>query len=312
MGPWVDVKFRSRLTALTFAGATAFAAGAFLVGCDVGEPAVERAEFTAELERSIFTSSSDEADLDLNSDGLVDDLEGALGYAFRPYFVFDSDEAARASAEPITLFQVRRNPIGEIRSDGTRISRVDVKWVFLFRRDGGYGPDSDCSDDHEGDNDDALFTLETRDSGVSWRLTRAALSSRGSNNFAGPDWPSDGDLELFDLTHPKIFLSAHKHHEYLDTSYDHRDSRYSDVFLLDDCNDDVNGAGDQFLANVHSIAIRAGDFTTFARDFNNVGEAGAHPSPRFVNDLSGFFAGHSAWGLGGFYEVGPISEKWLR
>lgn len=308
----VHAESRSRLTTIAFAIVSALAASATLGACAIGEPAVERGEFTAKLERSLFTSSSDPADLDLDKDGLVDDLEGALAYSFRPYFVFDSDEAARGSAEPITLFQVRSNAVGEVRSDGTRISRVDIKWVFLFRRDGGYGPDSDCSDDHEGDNDDAIFTLATRDAGVSWRLTRAALSSRGPDTFAGQDWPADAALELFDLTHPKIFLSAHKHHEYFDTSYDHRDSRYSDVFLLDDCNDDVNGAGSHFLASVHSIAIRAGNFTTFARDFNNVGEAGAHPSPPFVNDLAGFFAGHSAWGDEDFYEVGPISDKWLR
>lgn len=280
-------------------------------GCAISEPTVIRDTLTAQLERSLFVDDADPADLDLDRDGLVDSLEGALAYTFRPYFIFDSDEAARARSEPVPLFQLRRNPIGEIRSDGTRITRLDLKWVSLFRQDGGYGPDSDCSDDHEGDNDDALFTLETRDAGVSWELTKAALSSRGPDAFAGPTWPGEAELELFDLTHPKLYLSAHKHHEYFDTSYNHRDSRYSDVFLLDDCNDDVNGEGTKVMANVHSIAIEEGYFTTFDGDFNNVGEVSNHPSPGFVDDLSAFYPGHSAWGAGDFYEVGPIPDKWL-
>jgi hypothetical protein len=300
--PWASIAARILLLGVL---------AAHSAGCVDTEPDVARSDRTAELPRSLFVGASDASDLDLDGDGLVDDLEGALAYAFRPYLVFDSDEGARAPGEPVTIFQVRRNPIGEIRSDGTRIVGVDIKWVFLFRQDGGYGPDSDCSDDHEGDNDDALFTLKSSDDGVTWRLSRAALSSRGGDDFAGPDWPSEGTLELFDLTHPKVYMSAHKHHEYFDTGNDHEDSRYSDVFLIDDCNDDVNGEGEHFLANVHSIAIENGSFTSFSRDFNNVGEASKHGAPRFVDSLEVFFPGHSAWGAGDFYEVGSIRDKWL-
>jgi hypothetical protein len=281
----------------------------FLVaGCVEGGPATERSHLRAQLVRSVFTEDSGQ---DRDGDGLLDEMEGELAFVFRPYLVFDSAEEARESREPIVLFQVRLSDVQGVTSDGTRIWRLSIKWVFLFRDDGGYGPASSCSDDHEGDNDDALFELESRDSGVSWRLVRAALSSRGADNFAGPDWPARSDLDVRDLTHPILFMSAHKHHEYFNTEWDHEDSLYSDVPVFDDCNDDVNGEGDAFMARVHSIAIEEGHFTSFSRDHNNVGELDAHPSPPFVDDLGVFFPGHSAWGTGKFYEVDPIREKWL-
>jgi hypothetical protein len=268
---------------------------ALLAGDCPKDSSVERSYLRATFTRSLFLEQGESPDLDQDEDGLVDDSEGRLAFAFRPYVVFDSDEEARAPGEPVTLFQVRRSSIGGVTSGGTRIHRVLIKWVFLFRQDGGYGPDSDCSDDHEGDNDDALFDLESRDGGLTWRLERAVLSSRGPDDFAGPDWPTDSSLEVFDQTHPKIYLSAHKHHEYFTTDWDHDDSLYS----ASDCNDDVNGMGSRFLVNIGSIAR-----------YNNVGEEDAHGLP-FVDDLSEDFPGHTAWGDEDFYEVGPIKEKWI-
>jgi len=280
----------------------------FTANCVPGGPATVRSHLRAELVRSLFTDAPAE---DRDRDGLADAREGELAYVFRPYLVFDSDEAARASREPVVLFQVRLSDIQGHTSDGTGIWRLLIKWVFLFRQDGGYGPASSCSDDHEGDNDDALFDLESRDERVTWRLVRAVLSSRGPDDFAGPDWPSDSDIEVHDLTHPIIYMSAHKHHEYFDTSRDHEDSLYSDALILDDCNDDVNGMGAAFSSSVHSIAFKNGSFTSFSRDHNNVGELDAHPTPPFVNDLGVFYPGHSAWGSDDFYEVDPIRDKWL-
>lgn len=281
---------------------------ALLTACDPGGPATERSNLRAELVRSLFTEDAGE---DQDRDGLADGMEGELAYVFRPYLIFDSAESAREPSEPVVLFQVRLSDLQGRTSDGTLIWRLLIKWVFLFRQDGGYGPASSCSDDHEGDNDDALFELESRNDGITWRLVRAVLSSRGPDVFAGPDWPSDSDIEVYDLTHPVIYMSAQKHHEYFDTSRDHEDSLYSDVPIFDDCNDDVNGMGVRILSRVHSIAVANGSFTSFARDHNNVGESGAHPSPPFVDDLGVFYPGHSAWETDDFYEVGPIREKWL-
>lgn len=268
-------------------------------------PETERSYLRAELVRSLFTEN---ASKDQDGDGLADQMEGELANVFRPYLVFDSDEAARGPHEPVVLFQVRLSDVQGVTSEGTRIWRLAIKWVFLFRRDGGYGPSSWCGNDHEGDNDDALFELESRDDGVTWRLVRVALSSRGPDEFAGPEWPAYSELEVYDLTHPKIYMSAHKHHEYFNTDWDEEDSLYSSWY----CNDDVNGEGASFLANVHSIAIREGHFTSFSRNHNNVGEWNAHSTP-FVDDLSAFFPGHSAWGEADFYsdDAGPIKNKWL-
>jgi len=271
-------------------------------------PSAVRSDLRAVFARSLFTL---DVTADLDGDGLSDAMEAELALVFRPFLVFDSDEAARESDEPIVLFQVRKSNIAGLSSDGTRITLVQIKWVFLFREDGGYGPGSWCDDAHEGDNDDALFELESRDDGVTWTLVRAGLSSNGPDTFAGPVWPDEA-IEVHDLTHPTIYMSAHKHHEYFDTENNHDDSRYSDVSFWDDCNDDVNGEGARFLVDLYSIAKKQGWESGAADNVNNVGEPAAHPSPRFVNDLSIVFAGHSAWGAGAFYEVGPIRDKWLK
>lgn len=109
------------------------------------------------------------------------------------------------------------------------------------------------------------------------------------------------------LTHPIIYMSAHKHHEYFTRDWDQKDSLYSDwIRGPGRCNDDVNGKGDQVRANVMSFR---GKYPQIP--YNNVGEFDWHPSPPFVNDLSYFYPGQSAWGNQYFYECGPILNKWI-
>lgn len=224
-----------------------------------GPEIVIKPTLTVQLERSLLFGSVDAPEQDKDRDGLIDTLEGLLAYAFRPYVIFDSAENARQSHEPVPLFQVRK------LNSGTRIIRIGIKWVFLFRQDGGYGPNSLCRDAHGGDTDDALYELESRDGGVTWTLVRVSLSSRGSS-FKGPEWPKNSRLEVYGFTHPIIYMSASKHHEYLNRDYDHRNSLYTSSIAR--CNDDINGEGARFLVNISSLEKNRGYY-------NNVGEHSA-------------------------------------
>lgn len=241
------------------------------------------------LARSLLIAQGDDLNLDRDRDYLVDDLENDLAGVFSPFFVFDKDERARQSHEPVTLFRVYPLDL----ADPSR-PRIGIKWLFLFRHDGGYGPNAStaCKDAHEGDNDDALYELGSEDGGRTWTLSRVGLS------FKGLEWPANSRLEVHNVTHPVIYLSAGKHHEYFNRDYDHSNSRYSEW----GCNDDVNGEGDRLPAKLQSLS---------GSTYNNVGEFHSHPQPFFVNDLGRYFPGHQAWGAGKFYEVDPLLCKWL-
>lgn len=245
-----------------------------------------------QLERSLLVKTAEEAErLDLDRDGLIDGMESALAHAIRPYYIFDSSEKARQSFEPVTLFQVRPLDLSDMK-----MLRIKILWVFLFRHDGGYGPDSYCDDSHGGDNDSSFYELLSLDGGVTWDLTTVGVGKGGLHWGLGRQ-----NLEMYGR-HPVIFVSAHKHHQYLDTSYNHSDSYYSEW----GCNDDVNGRGVNILVDLTSVAG-----TVF---YNNVGEPEAHPSPPFIDDVSRFYSGHSAWGNRDFYSdvCGPIAGKWMN
>ncbi|MGC8892191.1 MAG: hypothetical protein ACP5P6_06270 [Candidatus Saccharicenans sp.] len=245
------------------------------------------------LSRSLLASNADPRELDLDGDGLVDSQENELAMMLRPYLIFDSDESARQSHEPVVVYQVY--PF-------LPNTRVGIRWVFLFRKDGGYSENSWCEslDAHDGDNDAAYYELYSEDNGITWKLRAILL---------GYIWPKESRLEVYDLTHPIIYMSASKHHMYFTRDWDHRDSLYSTYIKGPGrCNDDVNGLGARFLADITSF--RAANPSIL---FNNVGELERHPSPPFVNDLSIYFSGHSVWGEKDFYskECGPIKAKLL-
>jgi hypothetical protein len=260
---------------------------AVTVKSEGGTVRIGQSVLRVKLQRSLIIGPADNPDEDRDHDCLVDFLEGVLANAFRPYCIFDSDEGARQSYEPVTLFQVRPLDIQENNL------RIKMKWVFLFRRDGGYGPNSDCFDDHEGDNDNAFYELASNDAGVTWALIRVNI---GFKELL--EWPTNSRLGVYDPIYPIIYMSAHKHHEYFTRDWDHQDSFYSDW----NCNDDVNGQGAKVLVNLQSVA------SSF---YNNVGEPEYHPSLPFVNDLSRYYPGHSVWGNEDFYKVGPIKDKWM-
>jgi hypothetical protein len=233
-------------------------------------------------------------------------LENVLADTFRPYYIFDDAEGARftfnadfgaeigvLTSEPVTLFQVRP----KIRLSGapSEVYRLKIRWLFLFRNDGGYGPGSYCDgfDSHSGDNSPGTYYLESNDGGVAWMITSAALGD--DLNLAWPYRLNSSDrgrgsrLEVYDLTHPIVYMSAGKRHIYFTKDWDERqDSFYSDVPLLEDCNDDVNGLGDREFADLRQ-------FRYWGRPYNNVGEPelfdppSGEDVPPFVNKLYPFY-----------------------
>jgi hypothetical protein len=284
-------------------------------------------DFRIYFGESIFVDGSNTSDLarDMDGDRLKDDLEGKLAQAFRPYFKFDSSESARRSFEPVTIFQVR--PKGYVGAGDKSKTNILVRWGFLFEWDGGYGPDSSlCTDDHHGDNERATYTFSSPDNGFTWKLDAVQL---GGSSFRWPEWPQakmsvyhhstsailslqKASADPFKQYHPVIHMSAHKHHMYFDTAYDHKASFYSDPIW--GCHDDVNGNGVGILANLYSVFGKP--------KYNNVGEPEKHHKQYFVNCMPQFAPGsggdtecngvyYSAWGAS-FYDVTGNAGLWMQ
>ncbi len=237
-----------------------------------------RVDFVGAGEPTVFTDlpvSIYEEDYD--HDGLTDLKEYYLAEQFKPAFVFDSDEGNRRPNEPVVLFQVR--PEGCMGSQCPKPLRAWIKYVLLFAEDGGYGPSSDCFDEHNGDNQAVDIKIESAD-GQTWSLVQIFNSHE---DFVWPGYSVEFWYDqLGRQDHPVIYLSAHKHHQYFDTSNDEKDSVYSDW----GCNDDVNGKGIRMFANILSPGNRP----------NNVGEPEAHDPARFVSELTAYgYPGENAW-----------------
>jgi hypothetical protein len=255
---------------------------------DTSSPVTTTGARAVRLDRSLVAAAGDEWD-DLDDDGLVDQQEDELANAFRPYLAFDSGEHARQAFEPVTVFQVRP------QSYRLQTLVVHIHYVFLFGQDGGYGGSSWCDDSHAGDNDDAWLEATSWNDGVDWTITRVHLS------FKGIEWPTNANMQLVESTHPVIYMSGSKHHEYFDTSHDGNDSAYSDY----GCNDDVDGRGAQLFADVSSLSLYEGYR-------NNIGEPESAGSPYFVNRLDAFWPGESIWGGDPFFSVDANSGKASR
>ncbi|PVX26152.1 MAG: hypothetical protein CW691_02350 [Candidatus Bathyarchaeum sp.] len=265
--------------------------------------------YSVKLNRTLFMCYGDDPTLDKDQDGLVDFLELKLATAFCPYLKFDSHEKARLPNEPYVLFQVTPTPW---------MNKVWIRWVFLFREDGGYGPASvEGSDDHEGDNDKATFWLRTPDQGITWILERINLGG----GFYGLEWPTNTfNLEVYNYcatdncVHPIIYQSAHKHHLYFNTNWDDENSYYSDWGY----NDNVDGKGFGVLPNLKSLNKNNKKYG------NNVGEENFHNAP-FLVELTPFPykwvtlccyepypPKYCAWDKRYFYAVGSMFGCWIK
>jgi hypothetical protein len=259
------------------------------------------------LEETIYVDPTLAADRerDQDHDWLKDDLEGKLAEHFKPYYQFDSAESHRRPVEPVTLFQVRPVDCTGVGCAGK--TKVKIRWAWLFRKDGGYGPSSWCSDSHDGDNSTGDYELDSADGGLTWTLRRIFKGKKllfKDIELPLIEWTTESvlKLEVHDYSHPIIYMSAHKHHEHLSNAGNHRDSPHSGW----GCNDDVDGNGDYVVPDLHS---HFGDSR-----FNNVGEPGDenHPPAHFVNEFTtSEFPGESAWGKDKFYDVPSNAKKWM-
>lgn len=262
---------------------------ALLVGLGAGNAGAQQWRPRAlDLGEPLFVYNHVERDRD--GDGLKDDLERVLAEEFKPKLIFDSSEHHRLPHEPVTLFQVRPSGCIGLGCPGPRVNTVVLKYAFLFQEDGGYGPSSDCRDAHNGDNQSADFTLQSRDDRV-WKLVHI-------NNGGKFEWSQPLGGEANDGRHVNIYMSAHKHHQYFGTGYDHKDSPYSSW----GCNDDVNGRGVQILPELygevcHNVGISGGVRRVACQNMpHNVGEPEAHSPAFFVSELDSFgYKGENAW-----------------
>jgi hypothetical protein len=242
------------------------------------------------LKRGLLTETIVEREAhDRDRDGLIDEMEGNLADACRPYARFDSDESAREEYEPVTLFQVR--PLDLRTAENLR---VEILWAFLYRQDIGYGQGSWCTGGHAGDIATARYELSSQDGGTTWTITLIRLGRKESLT-----WSPGTTLETYGA-HPVLFISAGNHNPYFSISVDGRDSLYSSW----GCNENVNGRGALVMPDLKSVW---GDV------FNNVGEPEFHPGPPFINSLDRFYAGQSVWQDKKFYsqKAGRINRLWL-
>lgn len=251
------------------------------------------------LGQTIFVYGDPAADRD--SDGLRDSLEFELANSFKPKLIFDRDEKARGPAEPKVLFQVR--PAGCIGNGCSTPWKVWIGFSFLFAEDGGYGPESPCKDGHKGDNDRLRILTESRD-GQNWKVVK--ILNAANTQFV---WP--GSKVEWEDGHVRIYMSAHKHHQYFDTTYNHKTTAYSAEPVNSvsgvgiGCDEDVAGDGNRMTPSLVS--------TYSDRRYNNVGEPESHGCSYFVDDLAPLgFTGHYAWG-GEFYNSGTaMRDVWMN
>ena len=211
---------------------------------------------------------------DRDADCLDDAAEHAIAQHFRPYFIFDSRENARRSFEPVVVYRVWPTP--RARCGGALPTEVSIKYAHLYRDDGGFATSTLCGNTHRGDNQSILVRVRVESGGRVFRMTSVVIG--------GEYWPNSR-VYFHGNHHPAVYLSAGKHHEYVDTAWDGAGYPYYNL----GCREGVDGAGPRLLARLESAYAPRGR--------NNVGEPGAHPSAWFVNDLRWLgFEGESAWG----------------
>ncbi len=239
------------------------------------------------------TAWSEEDDAD--HDGLQDMAEYHLAKHFPPYFVFDSQEKGTAPWEPVVVYQA--HPL--LPKDGRE--RVRLNYIALWDYDPGYGPCSWCSNSHAGDVVTAVLWVERKPPFQVWEPTYLGIWKYYSVNLlyyqydtfsagAGQEptwghpilacqssamWLSDCPPKGFN---PIVYLSASKHHPYLDAFGDVDDSPYSTwcgwwcdsgPFPYMACCDDVNGMGARVLADIEALRSFIYGVHPFG---NNVGE----------------------------------------
>ncbi|MBI3204961.1 MAG: hypothetical protein HYZ29_25720 [Myxococcales bacterium] len=165
------------------------------------------------MERSpVFLDRDAEArcQMDEDGNGLDDEIEQQLAECFVPAFRFDADEPSSSLQpnEPVTGFSAYR--IQAAKPDEILIR---FEMVAMWRRDGGF-PNAnsvDCSDyfqAHDGDTWGTRIDVRVFKD-VVWRAELAEFSRC---------WPAE-----MNGTHPVVYASAGKHHDYCSAGVDDSD-----------------------------------------------------------------------------------------
>lgn len=238
---------------------------------------------------------------DRDLDCLSDEAEHRIAMHFRPLFIFDSRERARLPSEPVVLYQVTTGIDARRTECGPVPRTVTIRYAHLYRDDGGFSTSNVCRNSHFGDNQTIHFEISVSADGKTFSLSRV---------FANFDrWPGTNS-SFFKNQNLVVFLSAGKHHEYLNTSRDNTGYRF-----FFGCNEGVNGRGARVLSVVESPIA--------PRGWHNVGERHSHPDDVFVGDLTAFgFRGENAWGRTPFcgghlgqclksHQTDSMSGQWL-
>jgi hypothetical protein len=205
---------------------------------------------------------------DQDQDGLSDTYEHELAVALAPIWVFDSHETARAPHEPLTLYQV--HPILESPRAPSKALSVLLTYAYLFQWDGGYPLSTFCDDSHPGDNPTLKIRIEIEETSP---LAPRVRGLRWNGSWIGPTL-----LQLENGSHPRIYLSAGKHHP---SPIRWHEPSYS-PFSNWQCRDVNDGLGEAVPAEVERYGVPL-----------NVGEQ-MHP---LITDLTIFgYPNEDAWG----------------
>lgn len=145
-------------------------------------------------------------DVDEDGNGLDDEMEHQIARCVAPELRFDSDEDYRRSAEPHALYNTSLRGAGS----GSSAPLITVRFVFLYAKDGGTA----CSTAaHEGDTEGVYVTVELARIDDGW-VVRPILVNESETSRGFPD--SVGyvaDIKGL-ATHPVIFLTDDKHHQW--------------------------------------------------------------------------------------------------
>jgi hypothetical protein len=175
------------------------------------------------------------------------------------------DDDSLQPFEPVVIFQVR--PMAG--SDWPR--RTKIRYVSLYRLDGGYRVSNICTSWHYGDNNTFSVELTSYD-GVSWTLDKLDWDGNVQDASSSEiEWTEPRDTywgQMPKRPSPIAYNSAGKHHMYISVQACQKE-RQGPIGI---CGYDACRGGVEVLANL-----------TPNGTFNNVGEYQAHPSDMGVN-----------------------------
>lgn len=202
--------------------------------------------------------------VDSDHDGVDDNVEEWLRETFAPELVFDSGQAPQFGA---------KNGRPENAKFAYQVFALDPHWdqlelagALLWTEDRGWGDAANPlfrdSDRHVGDVSSLTMRFARAAVGTAYYVPTAVELWNHARWEDGRSWraqwpnrkgPAAGNRGFdYNGTHARVYLSAHKHHPYNDTGWDHQDSAYS----WSGIGEDVNGKG---MVTLPSPAVNVGN-----------------------------------------------------